>query len=170
MAAVTICCDFGAQEYEIWQFPIFPQLYAMKWCDQMPWTSFFELWVLSQLFHSPLSPSSRGSLVLLCFLPFKVVSSAYLSFLIFHLSIFILASESSNQHFIWCTLHISSITRMTIYSPFPILNHCSISSSNCCFFLCIQVSQKAGKVIWYSHFFSRIFDSLLWSKQPKALV
>ena len=33
----------------------------MKWCDQMPWSSFFECWVLSQLFHSPLSPSSGGS-------------------------------------------------------------------------------------------------------------
>jgi len=29
----------------------------------------FEYWVLSQLFHSPLSPSSRGSLVALYFLP-----------------------------------------------------------------------------------------------------
>ena len=29
----------------------------------------FECWDLSQLFHSPLSPSSRGSLVPLCFLP-----------------------------------------------------------------------------------------------------
>ena len=30
---------------------------------------FFECWVLSQLFHCPLSLSSRGSLVPLCFLP-----------------------------------------------------------------------------------------------------
>ena len=29
----------------------------------------FECWVLSQIFHSPLSLSWRGSLVLLCFLP-----------------------------------------------------------------------------------------------------
>jgi len=29
----------------------------------MPWFSFFECWVLSQLFHSPLSPTSRGFLV-----------------------------------------------------------------------------------------------------------
>ena len=42
---------------------------AMKWWDQMPWSSFFESWVLSQLFHSPLSPSSRGSLVPPGFLP-----------------------------------------------------------------------------------------------------
>ena len=28
--------------------------------DWMPWSSFFECWALSQLFHPPLSPSSRG--------------------------------------------------------------------------------------------------------------
>ena len=29
--------------------------------------------------------------------------------------------------------------------------HCSMSSSNCCFLTCIQVSQEAGQVVWYSH-------------------
>ena len=43
----------------------------LNWWDWMPWSSFFECWVLSQLFHSPFSPSSRGSLVLLCFLPLR---------------------------------------------------------------------------------------------------
>ena len=28
---------------------------------------------------------------------------------------------------------------------------CSMSSSNCCFLTCIQVSQEAGEVVWYSH-------------------
>ena len=28
-----------------------------------------------------------------------------------------------------------------------------MSSSNCFFFACIQLSQEAGKVIWYSHLF-----------------
>ena len=28
-----------------------------------------------------------------------------------------------------------------------------MSSSNCCFLTCIQVSQEAGQVVWYSHFF-----------------
>ena len=40
---------------------------------------------------------------------------------------------------------------MTIYSldiPFP-----SMFGSNCCFLSCIQVSQEAGKVVWYSHLF-----------------
>ena len=30
---------------------------------------------------------------------------------------------------------------------------CSMSSSNCCFLTCIQVSQEAGQVVWYSHVF-----------------
>ena len=42
--------------------------FAMKWWDQTPWSSFFE-WVLSQIFHSPLSLSSRGFWVPLDFLP-----------------------------------------------------------------------------------------------------
>ena len=30
---------------------------------------------------------------------------------------------------------------------------CSMSSSNCCFVTCMQVSQEAGQVVWYSHLF-----------------
>src|SRR5574338_1138502 len=29
--------------------------------------------------------------------------------------------------------------------------YCSMSSSNCCFLTCIQISQEAGQVVWYSH-------------------
>ena len=46
---------------------------------------------------------------------------------------------------------------VTIYLTysFPYLEPvcCSMSSSNCCFLICIQVSQEAGKVVWYSHLF-----------------
>ena len=31
--------------------------------------------------------------------------------------------------------------------------YCFMSSSNCCFLTCIQISQEAGKVVWYSHLF-----------------
>ena len=36
---------------------------------------------------------------------------------------------------------------------FPYLEkvRCSMSGSSCCFLTCIQISQEAGKVIWYSH-------------------
>ena len=30
---------------------------------------------------------------------------------------------------------------------------CSMSSSNCCFLTCIQISQEAGQVVWYSCLF-----------------
>src|SRR5574339_901825 len=31
--------------------------------------------------------------------------------------------------------------------------YCSMSSSNCYFLTCIQVSQEASQVVWYSHLF-----------------
>ena len=45
---------------------------------------------------------------------------------------------------------------MTIYSLDVLLflfgtSLLSMSSSNCCFLTCIQVSQEAGQVVWYSH-------------------
>src|SRR5574337_1192057 len=30
---------------------------------------------------------------------------------------------------------------------------CSMSSSNCCFLTCMQISQEADQVVWYSHLF-----------------
>ena len=48
-------------------------LFAMKWYDWMPWSSFSECWVLIQLFHSPLSLLSRDALLPLHFLPWVVV-------------------------------------------------------------------------------------------------
>ena len=38
---------------------------------------------------------------------------------------------------------------------------CFISSSNCCFLTCIQISQEAGQVVWYSH---------LWKNFPEFIV
>jgi len=32
---------------------------------------------------------------------------------------------------------------------------CSKSSSNCCFLTCIQFSQEADQVVWYSHLFQK---------------
>ena len=40
--------------------------------------------------------------------------------------------------------------------PFPNLEavHCFMSGSNWCFLTCIQISQEAGQVVWYSHLFT----------------
>ena len=68
MVAVTIQPWFWSPpKQNLSLFPLFPYLFAMRWWDQMPWSLFFEYWVLSQVFHSPLSPSSKGSLVTLHF-------------------------------------------------------------------------------------------------------
>ena len=96
MAAVTICSDFGAWEIKSVTVSIV-FLFSIKWWDQMPWSSFFECWVLSQLFRSPFtfkrlfSSSSLSAM--------RMVSSAYLRLLIFLLAIFILACASSSPAF-----------------------------------------------------------------------
>jgi len=33
---------------------------------------------------------------------------------------------------------------------------CSMSSSNCCFLTCIQISQEADQVVWHSHLFQNL--------------
>ena len=50
---------------------------------------------------------------------------------------------------------------MTIYSLDILLPNfepvcCSMSSSNYCFLTCIQISQEAGQVVWYSHLLKNV--------------
>ena len=98
MSTVTIHSDFGAQENKICHyFHIFPHLSTKKWWDQVPSSWFFESWVVSQLYHSPLWLSSRGSLVPLSAI--RTVSSAYLRLLIFLPAILFPACESSSPAF-----------------------------------------------------------------------
>jgi len=98
MVAVTICSDFGAQENKVshcfYFFPIY-----LPWNDGTRYHDlcFFECWVLSQLFHCPLSPSSRGSLIPLSAI--RVVPSAYLRLLMSFPAILIPASASSSLPF-----------------------------------------------------------------------
>ena len=52
---------------------------------------------------------------------------------------------------------------MTIYSLDVLLflfgtSLLSMSSSNCCFLTCIQISQEAGQVVWYSHLFQNFLQ------------
>ena len=48
---------------------------------------------------------------------------------------------------------------------------CSMSSSKCCFLTCIQISQEAGQVVWYSHLFQNFpvscdpHSQRLWNSQ-----
>ena len=38
---------------------------------------------------------------------------------------------------------------------------CSMSTSNCCFLTCIQISQEAGQVVWYSHLFHNFLQFIV---------
>ena len=156
MAAVTICSDFRAQENKVCHcfccFPIYlpwndgTRCHDFSFLNVEFWGRFFTL-----LFHS-----LQEALQFLFAFCLRVVSSAYLRLLIFLPEISILACASSR------------LTFRTMYSayklnkqgdniqpwrtPFPIWNQsCSMSGSNCWFLTCIQVSQGAGKVVWYPH-------------------
>jgi len=57
----------------------------------------------------------------------------------------------------WCTLHYKLNKQGDNIHSLDVLLlqvvYCSMSGSNCCFLTCIQISQEAGKVVWYSHLF-----------------
>ena len=122
MAAVTVQSDFGAQENKICHcFHSSPSIYLeVMGLDAM----IFIFWMLSfkPTFYSPLSPSSRDSLIPLHFLPLEW----------YHLHIwgcwhfswqswFQLVSHPAQQ-FTWCTLHIKETDNIQPWcTPFPIL-------------------------------------------------
>ena len=61
---------------------------------------------------------------------------------------------------LWHCLSLGLEGKLICSSPvataeFPKLKSvpCSMSHSNCCYLKCIQISQEAGQVVWYSHLF-----------------
>ena len=52
-----------------------------------------------------------------------------------------------------CSLNKQSLQYTDLMYSFPNLEPvcCSIFDFNCCFLTCIQISQEAGQVVWYSH-------------------
>ena len=108
------------------------------------WFQSFECWVLSQFFHSPLSPSSRGSLVPFHLLPLEwhylpIWGCWYFSWQ----SWFLLVSHPA-YHFTWYTLHKSYIIRVTIYNLDVFLSQ----------FLTI-VKMSSSVVFWLAYGFLR---------------
>ena len=167
MAAVSICSDFGAPQNSLSLFPRFP-IY-LSWSDG---TLFSECCVLSQLFHPPLSPSSRGSLVPLCFLPEGWCHLHIWGYWYFSRQSWFQLVLHPALHSTWCTLHISWISRVTVYILDVILSHFETSSlflvgSNCCIWPAYRFLRRL--VRRYDIPISlRIFYSLLWSTQSKA--
>ena len=127
----------------------------MKWWDQMPSSLFFECWVLSHFSLSSFTFITR--LFSSCLLSaIRVVSSASLRSLIFLPATLIPACASSSPafHMMYSAYNVNNQgDNIQPWYPFPNFEpvHCSIYGSNCGFLTCIQVSQEAGQVVWYSH-------------------
>ena len=100
-----------------------------------PYVTILIFWLLSfkLAFSLLFSPPSRGSLVPLCFLPFRVVSSAYLRLLIFLRAVLIPAWASSSPafHMMYsaCNLNKQGEKTQPWHTPFPSLNQSVIP---CC--------------------------------------
>ena len=86
----------------------------------------------------------------------RVVPSAYLRLSMFLPAVLFPASASSSTafHTMWSACKLNKqVDNIQIWHSFPNLEpvHCFMSGSNPCFLTCIQISQEAGKVVWYSH-------------------
>ena len=156
MTAITICSDFGAPKNKVWHcFPIyFPWSDGTRCHDLLNhvfWMfSFKPTFSLSSFtFIRRLLSSSSLSAI-------RVVSSAYLRLLILLPAILIPACASSSPAFLMIysayKLNNQGDNILLFYSFYylePVC--CCMSTSTCCFLTCIQISQEAGQVVWYSH-------------------
>ena len=134
----------------------------------------FECWVLSQLFHSPLSPSSRSSFSSSLLSAIRVVLSAYLKLFIFLPAVLIPAWATSSLEFrMMCSAYKLNKQGDSIqpwYIPFPVwssLLFClvlTVASWPAYMFLRRQVRWSGIPIS------GRIFHNLLWSTHSNALV
>ena len=107
----------------------------------------------------------------------RVVSSAYMRLLIFLPAILIPAYASSSPAFLmmYSAYKLNKqgdnmsplMTALMYYFSYLEQVCCSLSSSNCCFLTCIQVSKEAGQVVWYSNLFKNFPQFIV--NQTKAL-
>ena len=106
----------------------------------------------------------------------RVVSSAYLSLLIFLLAILIPActSPSPTFHMMYSAykLNKQADNLQPCHTPFLILNQSvnSVSGSKCCFLTCIRVSQETGKVVWYSCLFKNFPVAVIHTVKDFSIV
>ena len=155
MAAVTICSDFGAPKIRSDTV----SLVSPSVCHEVmgPDAMILVFWMLS--FKPTFSLSSFTFIKrLISSLPsaIRVVSSAYLSLLIFLPAILISACALSSLAF--HTMYSASKLNKqgdNIQYSFPNLEPvcCSMSNSSCCFLTFIQIFEEASQLVWYSHLF-----------------
>ena len=114
MAAVTICSDFGASQNKV------SHCFSLSVCHEVmgPGAMILVFWMLSVKPASSLSSFTLIKRLLSSswLSAIRMVSSAYLRPLTPLPAIRTPACVHPAWHFAWCTLHISWISRVTIYS------------------------------------------------------
>ena len=157
MAAVSICSDFRAQQEEISHYCTFPPSIFHEvmgaGCHNLSFFLIFNFNLALSLYSFTLMKKLFSSSSLSAF---RMVSSSYLRLLMFpHLSWFQLCHPA--WHFSWYAQHTNQTgcqQTALLYSFLDLESiSCSIQGSNCCFLICIQVSQETGKMVWYSNLF-----------------
>ena len=146
MAAITIYSDFGAQKNKVSHcfhcFPIYFSWSDGTGCHDLHFLN-VELSANFFTFIKRLLSSSSLSAI-------RVVSSAYLRLLIFFLIILIPDGVSSYPAFLMMysanKLNKQGDNIKALMYSFSYLEPvcCSMSSYNCCFLTCIQISQEAS--------------------------
>ena len=121
-AAVTICSDSGAQENKICHYFHF----SPSICHEVTGLDAIILF-FPMLSFKPASPLSPFTLIKRLFTSsslsaIRVVSSAYLKLWYFSQQPQLQLVTHPAQHFTWCTLHISQISRVTVYSLVVVLS------------------------------------------------
>ena len=153
-------------------FPCFPHLFAMKWWDWMPWSSWVccfkqaislsSFTLIKRLFSSSLLSAIR------------MVSSAYLSLLMFLPEISIPACAYCSPAFLMMysayKLNKQGNNIQPWHTSFPIWNQSVVSRPVLTYASWPAYRFLKRQVGWSGiPIFSRTFYSLLWSTQSKAL-
>ena len=173
MAAVTICSDLGAQENKLsHSFHCFP-IY-LPWRDWIPWSSFFECLVFSQLFSLSVFTIIKSLFSSSSLYAIRVVSSAYLRLLVCLLAILIPTCASSNLAF--CVMY--SAYKLNKQGENILPWHASLSILNQSIVPCPVLTigswptyRLLGRQVKCSDIpiSSRIFHWLLWSTHSRKM-
>ena len=158
MAAVTVHSDFGAPKNKICHcFHLFP--IHLLWSDRIRSheLSFFNVEFQARFFTLLFHTHQEALLFLFAFCHYGGIISV---------SKVVGISPSSLDSSLWFiqpsilnnVICISvkqagwQYTTFMYYFPNFEPFSCSMSSSNCCFLIHIQISQETGKVVWHSYF------------------
>ena len=156
MATVIIYSDFGAPQNK----SLTVSIVSLFICHEVmgPDAMILVFWMLS--FKPAFSRSSFTFIKTLfssLLSAIRMVSSAYLRLLIFLPAILIPACVYSSPVFLMMysayKLNKQGDNIQSWHTPFPIWNSLLFHEQFCCFLTCIQISQEAAQVVWYSHLF-----------------